>query len=88
MEEKKENRGGKREGAGRKKGVESKKILLNLELELVEALESANNKTLFINAAVKFALKEIKAAVGIRNMHRSKRSMLTVKSLMLLSLLP
>ena len=61
MEEKKENRGGKREGAGRKKGVESKKVLLNLELELVEALEGANNKTLFINAAVKFALKERKA---------------------------
>lgn len=61
MEEKKENRGGRREGAGRKKGVESKKVLLNLELELVEALEGANNKTLFINAAVKFALKERKA---------------------------
>ena len=56
-----ENRGGRREGAGRKKGVESKKVLLNLELELVEALEGANNKTLFINAAVKFALKERKA---------------------------
>jgi len=61
MEEKKENRGGRREGAGRKKGVESKKVLLNLELELVDALEGANNKTLFINAAVKFALKERKA---------------------------
>ena len=61
MEEKKENRGGRREGAGRKKGVESKKVLLNLELEIVEALEGANNKTLFINAAVKFALKERKA---------------------------
>ena len=61
MEERKENRGGKREGAGRKKGVKSKRILLNLELELVERLESANNKTLFINAAVRFALTERKA---------------------------
>jgi hypothetical protein len=61
MEELKKSRGGKREGAGRKKGVESKKVLLNLELELVDALEGANNKTLFINAAVKFALKERKA---------------------------
>lgn len=57
MEEKKENRGGSREGAGRKKGAESKKVLLNLELDLVEALECANNKTLFINAAVRYALK-------------------------------
>lgn len=56
MEEKKENRGGRRENAGRKKGAESKKVLLNLELDLVEALESANNKTLFINAAVRYAL--------------------------------
>jgi hypothetical protein len=58
MEEKKENRGGKRQGAGRKKSAETKKMLLNLELELFEELESANNKTLFINAAVRFALKE------------------------------
>ena len=72
MEEKKENRGGKREGAGRKKGVESKKILLNLELELVEALESANNKTLFINAAVKFALKERKAFQKFANSLKDK----------------
>lgn len=61
MEEKKENRGGRREGSGRKKGVETKKMLLNLELELVDALEYANNKTLFINAAIKFALKEKKS---------------------------
>lgn len=57
MEEKKENRGGRREGAGRPKGAESKKVLLNLELDLVDALDSANNKTLFINAAVRYALK-------------------------------
>ena len=57
MEEKKENRGGRREGAGRPKGAESKKVLLNLELDLVGALEGANNKTLFINAAVRYALK-------------------------------
>lgn len=60
MEKKKENRGGRREGAGRPKGVETKKMLLNLELELVDALELVNNKTLFINAAIKFALKEKK----------------------------
>ena len=57
MEEKKENRGGRRENAGLKKGAESKKVLLNLELDLVDALDSANNKTLFINAAVRYALK-------------------------------
>ena len=57
MEEKKENRGGRREGAGRPKGAESKKMLLNLELELADAIEGANNKTLFINAAIKYALK-------------------------------
>jgi len=61
MEEKKENRGGRREGAGRPKGNESKKMLLNLELDLVEALSTANNKTLFINAAIRFALKEKKS---------------------------
>ena len=72
MEEKKENRGGRREGAGRKKGVESKKVLLNLELELVEALEGANNKTLFINAAVKFALKERKAFLKFVSTLRDK----------------
>ena len=57
MEEKKENRGGKREGAGRKKGVESKKILLNLEMDLYETLSDVTNKTFYINAAVRFAYK-------------------------------
>lgn len=61
MEEKKENRGGRREGSGRPKGVESKKILLNLELDLYEALSDVSNKTLFINAAVRFALKNEKS---------------------------
>ena len=57
MEEKKENRGGRRINAGRKKKGETKKILLNLELGLVESLEGVNNKTLFINAAIRYALK-------------------------------
>ncbi len=56
MEIKKENRGGRREGAGRKKGVECKKILLNLELDIYNALEGKGNRTQFINNAVKFAL--------------------------------
>ena len=57
MEEKKENRGGRREGSGRIK-IDSKKILLNLELDLYEALKELPNKTTFINDAVRFALKE------------------------------
>ena len=57
MEEKKENRGGRREGSGRIK-IDSKKILLNLELDLYEALKDLPNKTTFINDAVRFALTE------------------------------
>ncbi|MBR6892745.1 MAG: hypothetical protein IKN15_05865 [Bacteroidaceae bacterium] len=54
---KKDKRGGKREGAGRKKGVEAKKFLLNLELDLYEALKDVPNKTQYINYAIKFALQ-------------------------------
>ena len=61
MEEKKENRGGRREGSGRPKGAETKKILLNLEQDLYEAMADVVNKTNFINNAVRFALKNDKA---------------------------
>lgn len=57
MEEKKEKRGGRREGSGRIK-IDSKKILLNLELDLYEALKDLPNKTAFINDAVRYAFKE------------------------------
>jgi len=57
MEEiKKGKRGGRREGSGRPKGVEAKKFLLNLELDLCEALKDVPNKTQYINDAIKFAL--------------------------------
>lgn len=59
MEEKVENRGGRREGSGRVKRDKSvKPILLNIELDLFEAFKNKSNKTTFINDAIRFALKE------------------------------
>lgn len=55
MEEKKENRGGKREGAGRIK-IDGKKMLLLLELDLCDAITTIKNKTKWINYAVRYAL--------------------------------
>ena len=55
MEEKKENRGGKREGAGRIK-IDGKKMLLLLELDLYNAIDGVRNKTELINYAVRYAL--------------------------------
>ncbi len=72
MEEKKENRGGRREGAGRPKGYESKKMLINLEQDLVGALKSANNKTLFINVAVRYALNNKSAFQKYANSLKDK----------------
>lgn len=56
MEEKKENRGGKREGSGRKERIESKQIALFLELDLCDALAKVPNRTFYINAAVRYAI--------------------------------
>jgi hypothetical protein len=54
MEEKVENRGGKRENAGRKKrDKEVKPILLNLETTLYEALPKSLNRNAYINDAVR-----------------------------------
>lgn len=54
MEEKIENRGGKRENAGRKKrDKEVKPILLNLEATLYKALPKSLNRNAYINDAVR-----------------------------------
>ncbi len=59
MEEKVENRGGKRENAGRKKrDKEVKSILLNLEKTLFEALPKSINRNAYINDAVRKKMKE------------------------------
>jgi len=59
MEEKVEKRGGKRENAGRKKReVEVKPILLNLELSLFENLPKSLNRNEYINNAVRAKMKE------------------------------
>ena len=59
MEEKVENRGGKRENAGRKKrDKEVKPILLNLEMTLFEALPKLLNRNAYINEAVREKMKK------------------------------
>lgn len=59
MEEKVEKRGGKRENAGRKKReIDVKPILLNLELSLFEALPKSLNRNEYINNAVREKMKE------------------------------
>ncbi len=59
MEEKKSKRGGKREGAGRKKGVDTNIVSIKLETELCDILaedETVTNRSKFINYAVRFVL--------------------------------
>ena len=59
MEEKVENRGGKRENAGRKKrDKEVKPILLNLEKDLFDALPKSINRNSYINDAVRVLMKK------------------------------
>lgn len=59
MEDKVENRGGKRENAGRKKrDKEVKPILLNLEKTLFEKLPKSINRNAYINDAVRAKMKE------------------------------
>lgn len=69
MEEKKCNRGGKRENAGRKRReMEIKPILLNIEMDLVKAFPTVIsnehnemvkfNRNAYINAAIREKLKK------------------------------
>lgn len=54
MEEiKKSNRGGKREGAGRHKRVESQKVLFYFEKDLYDAFPKTLNRNAYINNAVR-----------------------------------
>lgn len=53
MEEKKSNRGGKREGAGRPKRVESRTVFLYLEKDLNDALPKSLNRNAYINEAMR-----------------------------------
>ena len=59
MEEiKKSNRGGKREGAGRHKRVESQKVLFYFEKDLYNAFPKSINRNAYINDAVRAKMKE------------------------------
>ena len=51
--EKKGTWGGKRENAGRPRGVETRLISIKLERELLEALPSGLNRSKYINEAVR-----------------------------------
>ena len=53
MEESKKKLGGRREGAGRPKGVTQKPVLLKLDIELMERLATVSNRNRFINQAVR-----------------------------------
>lgn len=58
MEEKKSCRGGKRDGAGRPKRVESKTVLLYFEKDLNDALPKSLNRNAYINDAVREKMKK------------------------------
>ena len=59
MEEiKKSNRGGKREGAGRHKRVESQKVLFYFEKDLYNAFPKSINRNAYINDAVREKMKQ------------------------------
>ena len=57
MEEVKNKRGGRREGAGRPKGVDTTLISVKLETELLQALPIGINRSKFINDAVREKMK-------------------------------
>ena len=57
MEETKKKRGGRREGAGRPKGVDTTLISVKLETELLQALPIGINRSKFINDAVREKMK-------------------------------
>lgn len=52
-ENNKGTRGGKREGAGRSRGVNQKPISVRLDLDLAERLSGMANRNRFINEAVR-----------------------------------
>ena len=59
MEEKIENRGGRREGSGRKKrDKDVKPVLLNLELDLYEAFPKGLNRNAYFNEAIRKKMQE------------------------------
>ena len=59
MEEiKKSGRGGRREGAGRHKRVESQKVLLYFEKDLYDAFPKSINRNAYINNAVRAKMKD------------------------------
>ena len=59
MEEiKKSGRGGRREGAGRHKRVESQKVLFYFEKDLYDAFPKSINRNAYINDAVRAKMKE------------------------------
>jgi hypothetical protein len=53
MEEVKNKRGGRREGAGRPKGVDTTLISVKLETELLRALPLGINRSKYVNDAVR-----------------------------------
>lgn len=53
MEEIKKKRGGRREGAGRHKGVDTTLISVKLETELLQQIPSHTNRSKYINEAVR-----------------------------------
>ena len=56
MEEIQKKRGGKREGAGRPKGVDTTLISVKLETSLLEALPLGINRSKYVNEAVRAAM--------------------------------
>lgn len=58
-EKKKEKRGGKREGAGRKAtGITTKAMSLKIDLDIYAALNGVANKNRYINEAVRKAMHD------------------------------
>ncbi len=57
MEETKKKRGGKREGAGRKKGADTKLISVKIETELLGLIPNTN-RSKYINYALRVALEK------------------------------
>lgn len=58
MEEIKKQRGGRREGAGRKKGIDTTLVSVKLETRLVEALPTGTNRSKYLNEALQEKMKE------------------------------
>lgn len=52
-------KGGKREGAGRKSGVNQKPMSFKIDLENVEILKNVINKNKFVNELIKQSTKSV-----------------------------